>query len=136
MEIKVKSLYLKASPFKVRPALHGLLGQNAQKAYVALRFTNKKGAGFMAGLLKSAIAIGKENDLDLDKLYIKSVNCTEGPRLKRRQIKARGRSDAIQKRMCHLNLIISDIADQKIKEKKPEVKKVKEKPAKKPAVKS
>lgn len=113
MEIKVKSLYLKVSPFKVRPTLHGLLGQNAQKAYVSLRFTNKKGAGFMAGLLKSAIAIGKENDLDLEKLYIKSVYCNEGPRLKRRQIKARGRSDAITKRMCHLNLIISDTAIEK-----------------------
>lgn len=74
----------------------------------------------MAALLKSAIAIGKENDLDLSKLYIKSVYCSEGPRLKRRQVKARGRSDAITKRMSHITLMISDVAEDKktVKENK------------------
>ncbi len=111
MDIKVKSLYLRVSPRKVRPVLYGLRGRVAEDAYVALNFTNKKGARLIAALLKSAIAIGKENDLPTDKLYIKSVSCCDGPRLKRRQIKARGRSDAITKRMSHLNLVISDVAE-------------------------
>jgi len=126
MDIKVKSLYLKVSPRKVRPVLFGLRGKNAQEAYVALKFTNKKGATLLAALLKSAIAIGKENDLELEKLYIKSVTCTEGPRLKRRQIKARGRSDAITNRMTHLNITVSDIAEEIKKSdiKKPEEKSI------------
>lgn len=126
MDIKVKSLYLKASPRKVRPTLYGLFGKNAQESYVSLRFTNKKGARLLADLLKSAIAIGKENDLDTDKLYIKSVFCNEGPRLKRRQIKARGRSDAIVKRMCHLNLVLSDVVENNKKGKETEDKNIKE----------
>lgn len=128
MDIKVKSLYLKESPRKVRPVLFGLRGKNAEEAYVALRFTNKKAAVLLASLVKSAIAIGKENDLEIKNLYIKSVSCNEGPRLKRRQIKARGRSDAIVKRMCHLNLVISDVAEEiKIDKKKDNSKVVKDK---------
>ena len=111
MDIKVKSLYLKTSPRKVRPVLHGLRGQNAEKAMTSLLFTNRKGAGFMADLLKSGMAAAKENDLDFDKLYVKAVSCNEGPTLKRRLIGSRGRSDAIHKRMCHLNLVLSDIAE-------------------------
>ena len=115
MDIKVKSSYLRVSPFKVRPVLYGLRGKMAQEAYIALNFTNKKGAKLVAALLKSAMAIGKENDLETDKLYIKSIYCSEGPRLKRRQIKARGRSDAITKRMRHLNLVVSDTVETKSK---------------------
>lgn len=111
MDIKVKSLYLKSSPRKVRPVLHGLRGQNAEKAMTSLLFTNKKGARLMVDLLKSGMAVAKENDLEIDKLYVKTVYCNEGPILKRRLIGSRGRSDAIHKRMCHLNLVLSDVAE-------------------------
>lgn len=127
MDIKVKSLYLKSSPRKVRPVLHGLRGQNAEKAMYSLLFTNKKGARFMADLLKSGMAVAKENDLDFDKLYIKTVSCNEGPMLKRRLIGSRGRSDAIHKRMCHLDLVLSDIAEES---KKKDDKKVEADPKK------
>lgn len=117
MEIKVKSLYLKSSPRKVRPILHSLRGLNAEKAYIDLTFTNKKGAKLIASLLKSALAVAKENELELNKLFIKLISCNEGPKLKRRQIKARGRSDAIIKRMCHLNLVLSDTAEPQTEKK-------------------
>lgn len=111
MDIKVKSSYLKVSPRKVRPVLYGLRGQNAEKALTQLHFTNKKGAKFMYDLLKSALAAAKENDLERDNVFIKSVFCGEGPRLKRRLIGSRGRSNPILKRMCHLTLTISDTAE-------------------------
>lgn len=93
-----------------------LRGQNAEKAMTSLVFTQRKGARMMATLLKSGIAIAKENDLDLNNLYIKTIYCNDGPRLKRRQIGSRGRSDPIIKRMSHLNLVLSDtivLADKK-----------------------
>lgn len=133
MDIKVKSSYLRISPQKVRPVLYSVRGQNAKSAYTSLLFTNKKGAKFTASLLKSAMAAAKENDLDAEKLFVKTIFCNEGPRLKRRQIKARGRSDAILKRMSHLTLIISDDAtevkekakkdDKKVENKKTNIKK-------------
>ena len=128
MDIKVKSLFLKSSPRKVRPVLYGLRGMTLQAALTELKFTNRKGADFMFALVKSGLAAAKENDLDVDKVYIKSVNCTEGPRLKRRLIGSRGRAKPILKRMCHLNLVVSDIlevAKEEDKEEEKEVKKVK-----------
>jgi len=114
MDIKVKSLFLKSSPRKVRPVLYGLRGMTLQAALVELKFTNKKGAALMFDLIKSGLAAAKENDLDVDKVYIKSVNCTEGPRLKRRLIGSRGRAKPILKRMCHLNLTVTDVLIQKV----------------------
>ena len=108
MEIRVKSKYLKSSPQKVRPSLYGLRGQNVEKARIHLAFINRKGAGLALDVLKAAIAAGKEADLEPSQLFIKSVCCNEGPRLKRRQIKARGRADAITKRMCHIEMVLSD----------------------------
>jgi large subunit ribosomal protein L22 len=71
MEIKVKSLYLKSSPRKIRPVLHSLRGQKAQSAMTEINFQNKKGARLVSAVLKSALAIGKENDIELDTLLIK-----------------------------------------------------------------
>ena len=121
MDIKVKNLYIKVSPRKVRPVLFGVRGKNALEARTSLLFTNKKGAKMLASLLKSALAIAKENDLEENKLTIKSVYCNEGPRLKRRQVKARGRSDQILKRMSNLYLVLTDeavVVDTKKSDKK------------------
>jgi large subunit ribosomal protein L22 len=109
MDITVKSKFVKSSPRKIRPVLHGLRNQNAEVALTTLKFTNRKGARLLYTLLKSAIAAAKENDLDSEKVFIKSINCTSGPRLKRRLIGSRGRSKQILKRMSHLNLTVSDI---------------------------
>ena len=122
MDIKVKSLFLKSSPRKVRPVLYGLRGMTLDAAMTELKFTNKKGARLTFDLVKSGFAAAKENDLDTDKVFIKSINCTEGPRLKRRLIGSRGRAKPILKRMCHLNLVVTDIKDI---EKETEVKEVK-----------
>jgi len=118
MDIKVKSLFLKSSPRKVRPVLYGLRGKTLEAAMIELKFTNKKGARLMFDLVKSGFAAAKENDLDTDKVFIKSINCTEGPRLKRRLIGSRGRAKPILKRMCHLNLTVTDVAIEKTKEDK------------------
>lgn len=115
MDIKVKSLFLKSSPRKVRPVLYGLRGMTVEAALVELKFTNKKGARFIFNLVKSGLAVAKENDLEIDKVYIKSINCTEGPRLKRRLIGSRGRAKPIMKRMCHLNLTVTDILSEEAK---------------------
>lgn len=131
MDIKVKSLFLKSSPRKVRPVLHGLRGMALEAALVELKFTNKKGARFIFDLVKAGLAVAKENDLDVDKVYVKSINCTEGPRIKRRLIGSRGRSKPILKRMCHLNLTVSDTVEAQKKADKKEIKEeIKKKTAK------
>lgn len=123
MDIKVSSSYLKISPRKLQVILHGLRGQNAETARVSLMFTYKKGAAFAADLVKAGIAAAKENDLDLNKVTIKAIYSTDGPRLKRRHIGSRGRSEAIIKRMSHLTLVLTDGAEEKAKPAKEKVSK-------------
>lgn len=117
MDIKVKSLYLKLSPTKMRPILFGIRNKSFDQAKTFLTFTNKKGAIMALSLLNSAAAIAKENDLEIDKMQVKSVYCNEGPRLRRRKARSKGMAYAITKRMCHLTIVLGAMEMPVIKEK-------------------
>lgn len=106
MEFKVKSLYLKISPRKMRPVLHGLRNMTALEAKNALAFTNRKAAGFLYGLVRSGIAVAKENYFEAADVKVKSIFCDEGPRLKRIQPWSKGQARRITKRMCHVTLVL------------------------------
>jgi len=117
MEIKVYNRFIKISPRKMRPVLHGLRGKTAEDAKNSLRFVNKKGAGFLYTLVKSGIGAAKENHLDADKVLIKSIFCDEGPRLKRIQPWSKGQARRITKRMSHITLVLESVeAETKKKE--------------------
>lgn len=73
-----------------------------------MKFGNQAVSVDLYTLLKSGIAAFKDQDIDTDKVYIKNIKCDEGPRLKRRRIVSKGRATAIQKRMCHLIITLSD----------------------------
>jgi large subunit ribosomal protein L22 len=128
MEFKVKSLYLKISPRKMRPVLHGLRSMTALEARNTLAFTNKKAAGFLHGLVNSGIAVAKENYFEADQVRVKSITCDEGPRLKRIEPWSKGQARRITKRMCHVTLVLetegekvsAKVADKEIKESKEE----------------
>lgn len=115
MEFKVKSLYLKISPRKMRPVLHDLRNMTALEAKNTLAFTNRKAAGFLHDLVKSGIAVAKENYFEPDQVTVKSIFCDEGPRLKRMQPWSKGQSRRITKRMCHVTLVLE--APEKAKDK-------------------
>ena len=108
MDITVKNLFAKISPRKARLVLHGLRGLSAAAARDILLFTNKKGARICVELVKSGIAAAKENYLEADKVFVKSISCGEGPRLKRHMPKSKGRTYLKQKRMSHFILTLSD----------------------------
>lgn len=107
MEIKVTSKYLRISPRKVRPVLYGLRGITAEEAKTTSAFTNRKAAGFIYDLIKSGIAAAKENYLEPKDVYIKSISCGEGPRLKRIQPWSKGQARRITKRMSHITLVLA-----------------------------
>ena len=111
MDIKVTSKYLRISPRKMRPALFSIRNTSAINAKTLLTFTNTKGAKMALDLLKSAMAIVKENDLELDKMMVKSAFCNEGPRLKRSHPKSKGSSYKITKKMSHLTIVIGEVEE-------------------------
>ncbi|PIS07535.1 50S ribosomal protein L22 [Candidatus Berkelbacteria bacterium CG10_big_fil_rev_8_21_14_0_10_43_13] len=106
MEITVHNRNIRISPRKVRPVLHNMRGQSAEKVRDSLKFTNRKAAGFLHDLVKSGIAAGKENHIDAEQLMIKAVYCNEAPRLKRAIAWSKGQSRRITKRASHITLIL------------------------------
>lgn len=118
MEITVKKMYLKRSPRKVRPVLFNIRKKTATDALAILKFTEKAVSRELYTLLASGVAAFKDQDLDTEKIYIKNIKCDDGPRLKRRRLVSKGTASAIQKRMCHLTITLSDGDEVKAEDKK------------------
>ena len=117
MDIKVKNLFVKISPTKIRPLAKVFKGENVGRAIDRLSFISKKGAPILVNLLKSARAAAKEKYLDEENLTIEEIACNDGPRLKRSLPGSRGRAYKVQKRMSNLYLTISG-SEEKIEQKK------------------
>jgi large subunit ribosomal protein L22 len=71
-----------------------------------------KGAQLIAKTLKSAgaNALLQNKQLVEDSLYVKEVKIDEGPRMKRIWYRARGRADMLLKRLCHISVVVDEIA--------------------------
>ena len=85
--------YIRMSPSKVRIVLDNVRGKSATEA-VAI-FENSP-----------------QSALNKQDLYVAECYATPGPTLKRILIRARGRTDRMLKRSCHITIIL----DQKAKE--------------------
>lgn len=108
MEIKVKSKYLKISPRKLRLAADLIRQKNALEAETLLKFQNNSSSKIVYSLLKSALSIAKDSEIDQNKLFLTKILCNQGPRLKRGKPGSKGRVMPIKKRRSHLELVLSD----------------------------
>lgn len=106
MESKATARYLRISPQKVRLVADLIRGKQVGKAIDVLRFTKKRGAKHVEKLLHSAIANAqqKEEDIDVDQLYVSRTYVNEGPRLKRIRPAPMGRAYRYQRRMAHITI--------------------------------
>ena len=109
MEVKAITKYQKMSPAKVGPVARLITGKSASAALGVLQAIPKKSARLIEKTLKSAIANATNNaKLSADTLVVKSAVANEGPRIKRWQPKARGSAGPILKRMCHVEVVLTD----------------------------
>jgi len=108
MNITVKAKFIKTTPRKLRLVADGVKYKKALEAADILRFINKSAAKPILKALNSALAIIKEKSLEDDKFYLSRINCDQGPKLKRRVFRSRGRATAISKGMSHLTVTLSD----------------------------
>ncbi len=107
MEIKAEQKIARISPRKVSPVARGIKGLSPEEALVKLRFIRKKGAVLLAKVIKQAIANAKiDKDLKKDNLKFKYIIVGKGPILKRWRPRARGKADRIDKRTCHIRVIL------------------------------
>ncbi len=106
MEVSARLRYLQASPQKVRLVADLIRGKGVQEASDLLQLTKKSVARPMRKLLHSAIANAENRDeqLDLDLLYIKEIFVDKGPVLKRLRPQPMGRAFQILKRQSHITI--------------------------------
>lgn len=113
MMVKAHSRYIRQSPYKVRRVLDLVRGLPVEEAEHMLRLTPRAAADPIAKVLKSAVANAEHNHaLDPEELVIAEAFADEGPTLKRFRPRARGRASRIDKRTCHITIVVSDMNEE------------------------
>ena len=108
-----KALYVRSSASKVRVVLNLIRGKDVRSADEILQFTDREAARLVRKVLASAVANAVNNDeLDPDDLYVKACFADEGPTLKRFTPRARGRAGRINKRTCHITVVVATMTDE------------------------
>ena len=106
MEVTARLRYLQASPQKVRLVADQIRGKGVEEAANILFLSKKSAAVPLRKLLQSAIANAENLDdqLDMDRLYVKEIFVDGGPTLKRIRAQPMGRAFRILKRQSHVTI--------------------------------
>jgi large subunit ribosomal protein L22 len=107
---KASHRFARLSASKARAVLDLIRDQDVDEARDILRFTERGAAAVVAKVLDSAIAnAGANHRLDPDALYVAECWADEGPTLKRFRPRARGRATRINKRSCHITVVVAQM---------------------------
>src|SRR5262245_43660899 len=98
--------YLGTSAQKARLVVDLIRGRDVGEAAATLRYTKKAVAVDIGRLLDSAVANARQKgqEIDVDRLYVRTAFVDGGPSLKRIQPAPMGRAFRILKRMCHVTI--------------------------------
>src|SRR5918994_942739 len=87
-------------------------GRSVPEARTILAFTQRAAATDIEKVLRSAVANAEANHgLDGDELVVEAAYADEGPTLKRWKPRARGRVNRINKRTCHVTLVLAEVPE-------------------------
>jgi len=112
---KATAKYVRTSASKIRAVLDLIRGLDVKSADQVLQLTERHTAIPVRKLLASAVANAVNNDSqDADELYVIACFADEGPTLKRFKPRARGRASRINKRTCHVTIIVARMSDDRI----------------------
>lgn len=106
MEFVARLRHLQASPQKVRLVADLIRGRDVEEAAIILKHTKKRAAQPLEKLLKSAVANAENRDenVDVDRLFVKEISVDGGPTLKRVWFTTMGRAFRKLKRQSHVTL--------------------------------
>lgn len=110
MEVAARLKGARISAQKARLVADQVRGKSVEQALDLLAFSNKKGAAIIKKVLESAIANAEHNEgADVDELKISAIFVDEGSTMKRLMPRAKGRSDRIFKRTCHITVKVVEV---------------------------
>ncbi|HXA50482.1 MAG TPA: 50S ribosomal protein L22 [Candidatus Acidoferrum sp.] len=110
MQVKAEARYIRVSPQKARLVVDLIRGLQAGKALTTLRTTNKRIAPTVEKVLQSAIAnaTNRNEDVDVDQLFVSEAYVNEGPRMKRVRPAPMGRAYRYQRRLAHIVIKVTE----------------------------
>ena len=112
---KATASYVRSSASKARAVLDLIRGLDVRSADEVLQFTDRHIARDVRKVLASAVANAVNNDdQDADELFVIACFADEGPTLRRFRPRARGRATRINKRSCHITVIVARMSDERI----------------------
>ena len=112
---KATAKYVRSSASKARVVLDLIRGLDVRSADEVLQFTDRHIARDVRKVLASAVANAVNNDeQDADELFVIACFADEGPTLRRFRPRARGRASRINKRSCHITVIVARMSDDRI----------------------
>src|SRR5436305_4208269 len=110
MKVKAEARYIRISPQKARLVVDLVRGKKVGAALTTLRTTNKRIAPAVEKVLQSAIAnaTNRNEDVDVDQLFVSEAYVNEGPRMKRVRPAPMGRAYRYQRRLSHIVIKVTE----------------------------
>ena len=109
------SKFIGMSPQKVRLVAALVRGKKATEALTLLRFTAKAAAEPVSKVIASAVANATENkQLNVNDLVVSQIWVDGGPVRQWRRFAARGRFRPLQRKTCHINVIVSETEQEEL----------------------
>ncbi len=103
------------SASKARVVLNLIRNEDVNTAREILAGTTREAADVIAKVLASAVANAVNNDaMQAEELYVSAAFADEGITMKRFTPRARGRAGKIRKRSCHITVIVSRLAEDRL----------------------
>ncbi|EKE13585.1 MAG: hypothetical protein ACD_13C00010G0071 [uncultured bacterium] len=116
-EFKAIQKYLLMSPRKVRLVVGVIKKMKPAEAVEKLPFVQKRAAGDLSKVIKSAIAAAKAQGVSDTDLVFKEIQIGEGPRLKRGKPVSRGMWHPFKRRMSHIRVVLMTVEKPVVVEK-------------------
>ena len=109
MESKASLKYTMVGAQKARLVVDTVRGKSVDEALKILTYMNKKTAVLVKKLIESAVANAEnKKNMNMDKLFVKSITVDQGPVLKRFRPRAQGRAFGVRKKLSHINVVIGE----------------------------
>ena len=111
---RAEARYMHISAQKARLVIDMIRGRQAGDAINILAAVNKRIAPAVEKILRSAIANAeqKNNDVDIDKLFVAEAYVNEGPRQKRIRPAPMGRAYRYQRRTSHIVVAVGETVEE------------------------
>jgi large subunit ribosomal protein L22 len=112
MEARAIARYVRVSPTKADRVLRTIRGSQVDKAQEILAFSTQSIAKHVSKILTSAVANAgvKNEELAVERLFVKHAVAHSAPTLKRIRPRAQGRANRILKRMSHITIVVEEMA--------------------------